>query len=553
VQKHIYAIAEACKIAGLSNVIICPGSRSAPLVYAFATDDFFSCHSIVDERSAAYMALGMAQQTQKATVLICTSGTAAANFLPAVCEAFFQRVPLVVLTADRPPHLLHQQDGQMIDQRHLYGKHVKSYSELPCYVHGTEQVKSTYETITAAIIQSHSGEKGPVHINVPMAEPLYSHVKKPVMPFARHTKSSATLFTPNQTLQHAWESSQRKLILIGQHTPDTSLFTALHRLQNDSNSVLFSDILSNQHHENEVTLYDTILTTTDFDKLRALQPDFILSAGGPVLSKALKKWLQQCKPAYHFRIDEYPHKVDTYSHVTHSIKGNPADVLNTLIPDLYKADVYKQTWLKLNELAAVKLHSFIQKQSFTELAVTQHVLNCIPDACNVHLGSSGVIRFASWLGHIHPSWVMNGNRGTSGIDGNTSTAVGAARINNRLTFLLTGDVAFFYDIHPIIAQKLPNNLKIVVYNNHGGRIFEWIDGPSRFPNYMPYFTTPHQVDIKHVCSASGIFHQSVQSHAPFRKQFDAFIQHPAAAVLELQFDPKKNLKAIQQFKQLQVL
>lgn len=508
---------------------------------------------MIDERSAAYMALGMAQQTQKATVLICTSGTAAANFLPAVCEAFFQRVPLLVLTADRPPQLLHQQDGQMIDQQQLFGKHVKSFTQLPCYAHGREQAKSTFDIVSAAINLCHSGEKGPVHVNVPLNEPLYTHVKKPVMPFAQLTITATKSFTHHQTLQQAWQNSKRKLILIGQHTPDSALFTALHRLQKDSNTVLFSDILSNQHHENEVSLYDSLLTTTDFDKLRALQPDFILSAGGPVLSKALKKWLQQCKPAYHFRVDEYTHTIDTYNHVTRTINGNPADVLHTLMPDEHDAGVYKQTWHKLDELAAVKLHSLIQKQHFTELSATQHLLSMIPDASNVQLGSSGVIRFASWLGHIQPSWVMNGNRGTSGIDGNTSTAAGAALVNNRLTVLLTGDVAFLYDIHLLLVQKLPDNLKIVVYNNRGGRIFEWIDGPSRYPTYLPYFTTPHRVDIKKVCSAAGVFHRAAQSHDQLQQQFDVFIQHPAAAILEIQFDPKKNLKAIQQFKQLNVL
>lgn len=552
-QNHVYAIAEACKRAGLTDVIICPGSRSAPLLYAFATDTFFTCHSVIDERSAAYMALGMAQHNRKPAILISTSGTAAANFLPAVCEAFFQHVPLLVLTADRPEEMLHQQDGQMIDQKHLFGNHVKAFVQVPCYPHGRENLKQTFTLISEIIATSVNNEKGPVHINVPLAEPLYEMGKKPVFSqqWNAKPKSKPDLF--NADLQNAWIRARRKLIVQGQHHPDAQLFTALHRLQDDEATVVFADLLSNQQHEHCITHFDAILTLSDSSKLKSLQPDLIISAGGPVLSKATKKWLQQCKPEHHFRIDEHNHVIDTYHNVTHHIRGKAADVLGTLTTISGQANTYKKTWLKLNELTRIALGNKLIAKGFSEFLATQELMQLIPDACNVQVGNSSIIRYVSWLANINPSWVISGNRGTSGIDGSTSTAAGAARVNNRLTFLLTGDVAFLYDIHILLTSSLPDNLKIVVFNNGGGRIFEWIDGPSRYPDFLPYFTTPHQADIQAICKAAKVHYSTASNQAQLKKAFSETLQHPGAAVLEIKFNPAENLKAMKQFKQIRLL
>ena len=177
-QQHVFAISQTCNQLGIKHAVICPGSRSAPLVFAFTQNKNLSCISIIDERSAAFITLGMAKQLQQPVVLICTSGTAALNFYPAIAEAFYQKVPLIVLTADRPPEFLNQQDGQMITQKNVFDKNILASFELPCYVQGKENLQETSKIISKAIGISNGVIKGPVHINVPLSEPLYPSNQK---------------------------------------------------------------------------------------------------------------------------------------------------------------------------------------------------------------------------------------------------------------------------------------------------------------------------------------------------------------------------------------
>jgi 2-succinyl-5-enolpyruvyl-6-hydroxy-3-cyclohexene-1-carboxylate synthase len=552
-QQHVYTISQTCEAAGIKHAVICPGSRSAPLVYAF-TSGGIHCYSVVDERSAAYMALGMAQQLNEPVVLICTSGTAALNFFPAVAEAFYQKIPLLILTADRPQELLNQQDGQMIMQRNVYGQHVRASLELPCYEEGRENEAETRRIVLRALKATLEDGRGPAHINIPLREPLYpgTLVKTNsafVEPFVPKDKTPSA--AERSLIGQVWKKSNKKLVLVGQMPCDGSLNGALHELQQHEDVVIVCDILSNQYEWNTAPQFDYLLQRADAQTLDELVPDCIISLGGPVLSKALKKWLQSIKPSNHIRFNAGPEKVDTYQNVTHSFQGNPAALLFQLGMSGASASNtrYKQFWQLANTIVAERIKDFLGTERWSELYAMNEVLKSIPDAANVQVGNSSIIRYLSNLGSINPSWVMNGNRGTSGIDGCTSTAVGAARVNNRPTYLLTGDIAFLYDINALWGP-LPNNLKIVLFNNQGGGIFRLLEGPRKHKQQLDYFTTPHNRSIKQIALQNGLQHYLCTGRTEFQKATRFFDPTSGPSLIEIQVDMERNQTVFEQFKSL---
>jgi len=567
-QQHVFAIAKTLATLGVKHVIICPGSRSAPLVYAFADDKNFCCYSVIDERSAAFIALGMAQQIKQPVVLICTSGSALLNFFPAIAEAYYQKIPLIVLTADRPPEFLNQQDGQMIMQKNIYGTHVHYSDELPCYTIGKENFKKTSEIIFTAF-QISKRKLGPVHINVPLREPLYDRIKltaekKDTLPASIKLNAPFTETKikrqQNKALIDAWKRSKKKIILIGQFPVNDKLFTALRAFKNIGDTVILCDILSNKQSVCTIPNFDLVLSQANEKTLKQLEPDMLISIGGPVLSKSLKLWLKNQKPNYHFRIQDDNDLIDTYNNVTQFIRDDHFETLKVLGSFSDINSDYKKFWQALDKRTNEAVDSFLEQyspkkrnQKFSELHATNIILKNIPDAVNFHIANSSCIRYVSLLGKLNDSWVMSGNRGTSGIDGCTSTALGAALINNRLTLLLTGDLAFLYDRNALWNKHVPNNLRIIVFNNFGGGIFQLIDGPSSHKNKLNYFTTPHQTRIKNTVLDNDMEYYFCDSEEGLKKVLPAFFDpDKRASVLEITFDMDQNAGIFKAFKKIKI-
>ena len=555
-QQHVYSISQACEQFGVQHAIICPGSRSAPLVSAF-TQSRIHCISVLDERVAAYMALGMAQQTNTPVVIICTSGTAAINLYPGIAEAFYQRVPLIILTADRPLELLNQQDGQMVMQENLYGKHVLWFQQMDCYEHGKEKLQEVYNQTFLALQKADSPyKKGPVHLNIPLSEPLYakgfSNPKK--QRFEKKLVQPITDIKNLNALKSSWDKATKKIILVGQLPVNNELFSQLIRLEQDPNVVVIGDVLSNQQMAVTAPFFDTIMSKATPEVLNKLEPDLLISLGGPVLSKTLKRWLQNQVKLTHIRIDTGNEVIDTYRNLSFTVRQEPASVLSTLDTDSIEATEFKKTWQLLDELTTHRLDDFLFKYKYNELSVTNEVLKQLPTACNLHLANSSVIRYVSWLGGAPEHVVANGNRGTSGIDGCSSTAVGAAMVNNRLTVLLTGDLAFLYDRNAFWKQPVPNNLKIIVLNNGGGGIFKLIDGPQLHQKNIRFFTTPHQFGMKQVAEEYHMDYYLCQDAQSLNTQLEQFFEPSKnASLLEIKIDIDQNAKAIELFKSIKLI
>lgn len=554
---HLHTLAIACKTMGIKQVVISPGSRSALLVFAFAQQRFFNIHTVVDERSAAYQALGMAEHTKKPVVLICTSGTAAANYLPAITEAHYKKIPLLVITADRPKTMLDQQDGQMINQHKLYGSHVRCFMELKQnYADVDLTVLFSLFTDTLRNITQHT--TGVSHINVPLDEPMYeiafssTQLKKLEQQLTRGFKPHVL---PQKSLSlkflNAWHKAPKKLIIIGQGITNASISTQLMRLAKHQNVVILTDVASNQHPYATIGNFDLLLSNLPPKDLANLKPDLLISIGGPMLSKSLKNWLKQQQPQWHFRIKNEPENIDTYLNVTHQLIAKADEVLGEAArhPSTAKSN-YKHSWLTLSIKLQNSINTFISKITWSEIHAISTILNRLPTATNLHLANSSVVRYVSLLGNLPPSVIVTANRGTSGIDGCTSTAVGAALVNNRFTTLITGDLAFLYDKNALWQNSIPANLRIIVINNKGGGIFRLISGPTRHKQYQNYFLTPHAQNIRGIAQASGIDNcYFCSQHQKLDEVLATFFTYTGKpALLELSFSSKENAQVFKKFK-----
>lgn len=548
-HENLTEISNLCAAFGVKQVVICPGSRSAPLVYAFSQNPAFTCYSVIDERSAAYMALGMAQQSRIPAVLICTSGTAALNFYPAIAEAFYQKIPLLVLTADRPPELLYQQDGQMINQTRVFEKNCKKSFLLSQDLSRNQVNKMGTEALLTTLLPS----MGPVHLNIPLREPLYDGFTKPVA----ITKKRINI--PNQALWkishtlHPTLKNPKVMILVGQQPVNNALYTALRKWKENTNAVILCDVLSNQHSLSTAPMFDFILNQSNEEIKKALQPDILISFGGPVLSKSIKLWLKSFNPTYHYRVQPEEQHVNTYGNVTHFVSALPTDFLHQLTLPFGSNPTFRMLWEYMEVQAVLKLNPFVRKAPFNELGAISKILLHIPEAVNMQLANSSVVRYVNTIGQLKTSWTIDGNRGTSGIDGCSSTAVGAAIANNKLTVLITGDLALLYDKNAFWHQHIPDNIRVIVLNNDGGGIFTRIDGPGKRPEHLSWFTTPQKNNLRLFAQEHHLKYLFCDNYKSLEKLLPSFFQPSAgAAILEIKFDIKENTRILNQLKKIKL-
>jgi 2-succinyl-5-enolpyruvyl-6-hydroxy-3-cyclohexene-1-carboxylate synthase len=548
-QDHLNTLASIFYRLGGTHAVICPGSRNVPIIAAFVHHKGIKCISIPDERSAGFTALGIAQQTNKPVALICTSGTAALNFYPAVCEAFYQGIPLIVITADRPQELIDQWDGQAIRQKELYRDHILDEFSI------TED-SSMYETefrvsftISLAIQQ-----KLPVHINYPLQEPFYpssnqeyeyDNMPIPVLPaelLPFHKTPRDT--TDTGKIIQLLSRSARTLVVFGANQYPAELMQLMHETKTKTGFVVIADTLSNYTYDDAITGYDFVLGGADDE----LKPEALVTIGGPVLSKNLRTYLRKHKPAAHIHIGEIGHIGDPFQSLTYILRKSPADFFMALSTIRLINDEYEKLWKeKTKPTAAPAIYKAVMKAEFCEIKAAFMVFNSIPAKARVQLANSMPVRYFMHWGNAHALRV-NSNRGTSGIDGCSSTAVGAALVSKELTVLVTGDIAFFYDVNAF-WQNMPNNLRIVILNNRGGGIFDFVDGTESVPELKPYIQTPHQRRAKYIAEDFGLDYRCIadeENLMPALKDF--FKQGKRASILEIITDQENNARIYKELK-----
>jgi 2-succinyl-5-enolpyruvyl-6-hydroxy-3-cyclohexene-1-carboxylate synthase len=513
--QPIYDIAQLCSLKGIHQAILCPGSRSAPLTLAFTRHPKIHPRTFSDERSAAFIALGIAQQTNTPTVLVCTSGSAAYNFAPAIAEAFFQQIPLLVFTADRPAEWIDQLDGQTIRQKNIYGSHVKKSFDLPQDYERANTQWHINRIVNEAINLSQEFPKGPVHINAPFHEPLYPALtetiqfSKDVRVIEESTASTTLPVKGIDTFKTKLSSFTKVLVLVGQHDFHQGLLKSLEKFAKNQGSPVISDVISNIHSlKSAIRHADVFLGQANESIRSSLQPELLITMGKSVISKQVKLFLRQYSPKEHWHIQPGGYVADTFQKLTHLISGDPAQLLEELSSSSHlsnfenqKRENYVSLWSAEEHRTERSLETFFSKPTLGELHVVREIIRVLPSRCNLHLANSMSVRYANMVGleanrkGVH----VFSNRGTSGIDGCTSTAVGHALTSEVPNVLITGDLAFFYDRNAFWHNYALSNLRVVLLNNHGGIIFNIIDGPGNLPESGEYFVTNQRLTAKQLC------------------------------------------------------
>jgi 2-succinyl-5-enolpyruvyl-6-hydroxy-3-cyclohexene-1-carboxylate synthase len=534
--QPVYDIAEICFRKGIREAILCPGSRCAPLTLSFVRHPGVNTRTISDERSAAFIAMGIAHQTSKPVVLICTSGSAAYNFAPAVAEAFFQQLPLVIITADRPLEWIGQLDGQTIDQQSIYGSHVKRSFQIREDIHPDNDWSINRE-VNEAINLCDQWPRGPVHLNVSLREPLYP------------SDGETIAFTPNlriiepvvtrhhlpgrltQSLSAQLQESRKTLIIVGQQDFSINLIAAVHAFCSAYRAPLVGEIISNMHPlPSRIAHSDIILGGASTDLQEALRPDLLITFGKSLLSRNLKQFIRRYKPSEHWHIQEGVDQLrDPLQSITRTITASPEDFFSLLSKTAPTAPSpsYLDAWMREDQKAAEAVQSFFADTPGGEFRFMYEVMNRIPDHVVLHLSNSMAVRYANLLSLSEKKKGVQvfANRGTSGIDGCTSTAVGhALSDDDNIHVLITGDMAFFYDQNAFWNNYSVPNLRIILINNHGGAIFGMIDGPQGLPEAKEYFITNQARTAKFVAQEFGFDYTRVQDPSEASSMFENFFR-----------------------------
>lgn len=563
--QPIYDIAALCAEKNVKQVVLCPGSRCAPLTLAFVRHPEIEPRTFSDERSAAFVALGIAQQLRNPVALLCTSGTAAYNFSPAVAEAFFSNTPLIVFTADRPSEWIAQHDGQTIYQSEIFGKHVKRSFQLPQNYEHDDSRWAINRIINEALNLAMQEPKGPVHINAPFQEPLYP--KGEGISFSENVRVIEDLtpqfdITPDQIdfIKNQWSKFNNILVVAGQQELDPTLQTSIEKFIQQHHIPVVGDILSNLHGVPDVVRYsDSFLGQAPDEIKQRLKPDLLITFGKSVISKNLKLFLRHHKPSTHWHIQPAGVPADTFKSLTHHFETTAQSFFSftAVLPRTenfasQKQSNYQQLWEVEERRAARSLQEYFPQKEFGEFELIQEVIHRLPSSCNLHLANSMSVRYANFVGldTAQKDIQVFSNRGTSGIDGCTSTAVGHALCNKTMNILITGDVAFFYDRNAFWHNYALPNLRIVLLNNHGGIIFGMIDGPGSQPEAEEFFITRQRLNAKKLTEEFDFDHLKLDHPRKAKNLLNDFFYHDGRTkILEVETDLMTNKTIFENFKQ----
>lgn len=551
ILQPILDLVAICAAQGIRQVVLSPGSRCAPLTLAFARHPEMEVRTISDERSAAFIALGMAQQLKQPVVLVCTSGSAALNYYPAIAEAFFQQIPLLVLTADRPPEWVDQWDGQTIFQEEVYGKHVKKSFRFPDSFAHPDQAWAANRIVNEAIHLSRQFPAGPVHVNIPLREPFYPEVGEvfefPKQPRTVQVESPSYSLSAESLAKLKQELQGKRSIMLvpGQQDSHPELLQVLEELARTKQVVVVADSISNMQGDGCITLHDHWIGKEEFQE--ELRPDLLITFGKSIISKSLKLFLRKQQVA-HWHIQTDGQAKDTFQSLSRVVASEPLPVLRWMLEEISSQDSgYFQGWQNLEARVSDALPKVLREVEFGEYGALATVLDCMPSSSLIHVANSMAVRYLNFLGRRTQEICCN--RGTSGIDGSSSTAVGAAFVREGLVTLITGDMAFFYDRNAFWHNYPLANLRIILLNNHAGGIFRLIDGPAKQPELVDFFETKQALTAVHLAAEYGFHYAAVTNSEELETALVEFYEPSLQPkIIEIESSSTRNADILKQIK-----
>lgn len=519
---------------GLEAVCMAPGSRSTPLVLAFAAHPTIRLYRHLDERSAGFFALGLAQASGRPVALVCTSGTAAANFHPAVIEAYYAYIPLLVLTADRPPELRQSGANQTIDQVKMFGDHVRWALELPTpQPDAPEVVLRHLRTVAARAYATAGGlTKGPVHLNFPFRKPLEPGepangraqpvLHRPVETRAPFTQISRGTISPDDSQIAAVAAAlagRRVVIVCGPGCPGGDFPSAVAELAERYGAPILADALSNVRCGNHVAggvVFGGYNLWLSAAAAHLPRPDVVLRFGAVPTSAALAGWLEAIAPPNHIHVREDGEWADDL-HLTHTlVQVNPALFCRSLAEALGAPATAPEVWVTALREIEARTWTLLDEQpsgrGFYDGGALHRVLDALPEDAALFAGNSMPVRYVdTFLRPAGRRLMVFGNRGASGIDGNTSTALGIAAATGKAVVALLGDITFYHDMNGLLAirQHGLTNVTFIVTNNDGGGIFHRLPVARHDPPFTELFLTPHGLKFEHAAAMYGLDYSTV--------------------------------------------
>ena len=462
---------------GVTHAVVCPGSRNAPIVHNLNECPDITCYPVTDERSAGFYALGMSQALNKPVVVCVTSGTALLNLAPAVAEAYYQHQPLIVISADRPQQWIDQLDGQTLPQPDALGRFVRKAVSLP-EPHDSEERWYCNRLVNEALIVRHA----PVHINVPITEPLFG-------------------FTVAEL------SEERKIELIPADTPPHVLSHVCRMFMQSKRPMLIAGQPMNPNLDEAVAIVG--------DDERYV-PDFVLYIGGSIVSKRLKHFLRKAKETW--AVNETGEVNDTFMNLTHVVQGDGAvvaDQIRFLLEQ--QPHPFVQMWEAL--LAKVRAHAENYQPAYSEMAAVKYFEEKLSNSHHVHYANSSAIRLANIFAR-HRVWC---NRGVNGIEGSLSTAAGFSVVTAEKVFCVIGDLSFFYDQNALWNQNLRGNLRILLLNNGKGGIFNMLKGLEQSPARDKFVAAAHHTTAEGICIQNNVTYLKATNMEQMQQGIDTLL------------------------------
>ncbi|RDW18737.1 2-succinyl-5-enolpyruvyl-6-hydroxy-3-cyclohexene-1-carboxylic-acid synthase [Oceanobacillus arenosus] len=544
--------------SGVTDVVISPGSRSTPMALTFTEHPSIKEWILIDERSAAFFAMGIAKQTKRAVALLCTSGTAAANYFPAIVESHYSRVPLLVITADRPHELRGVGAPQAIEQVKLYGDYVKEFHEMALPEATPEMLNYVRNKAAHAVYIAEEGNPGPVHLNFPYREPLNPDFSLDAIweptgygDYERIHQVSLDgrkrLTTKQLELLTEKLSTKKKGVIVCGPQVDEDFAEAVTTLAAHWGIPILADPLSQVRSgkhakDNVIESYDAFLRNATIRK--QLKPEFIIRFGAMPVSKSYLFYLKENKDVMQFAIENSAGYREPTGNNTEFIFADAVELCKDLFSHAPEMDfnlAFLQTWKKMNYIAKTELLHGAEDQ-ITEGEAVRGLVDVIPENSSVYVANSMPIRdFDTFMLTTDKSFTVLANRGANGIDGLLSSGSGAATAGNPVT-IVSGDLSFFHDMNGLLAAKhYQLNVTILLINNNGGGIFSFLSQANDKKHFEALFGTPLNIDFQHAVTMYGGEYNLANTEAELKEMLTKSFQEKGLHVIEIKTDRTENV------------
>jgi len=517
-KRNILQLAALLKAHGVKKVVLCPGSRNAPIVHTLSGIEEFTCYPVTDERSAGFFAIGLSLQGGGPVVICCTSGSALLNLHPAIAEAYYQQIPLIVVSADRPAAWIGQMDGQTIPQPDVFGKLVKLSVNLP-EIKNDEDEWYCNRLINEAIIETGHHGKGPVHINIPLSEPLFQFTAEELPKVRTITRyQGLNVYDRDyQGLIDRLNGYAKKMVVVGQ-------MNLIYLFEKKYSKPLYRQFAWLTEHLGNQTIpgipiknFDAALYGMTPEKQAEMVPQLLITYGGHIISKRLKTYLRNNPPAEHWHIAPDGKVADLYGCLNTVIEMDPFEFLEKIAFMLEnKSTSFPLLWENYcKEIPEPVL-------PYSEASVIGEVIHRLPEPSALHLANSSTVRYAQ-LFKIAPSIEICCNRGVNGIEGTLSSAIGYAAASDKINFVAVGDLSFFYDMNALWNRKIGSNLRILLLNNGGGEIFHTLPGLKNEDQSKSFITGEHKTSAKGWAEERGFTYLKVTSQDELNAVLPQFV------------------------------